>query len=161
MNTKIQSRNDRISAEQAMADGLRKHKAQLPATIAVGSQPMTCDDLIGVFEGLVASEKAVIVAHAAHVAAIKADKDKRAAVKTTTTAARRLIQAMFLASPDTLGDFGLEAPKTPVRTSEDKAQAAAKARETRKTLGTKGRLQKKVALQDAAHPATPPAKSAS
>jgi hypothetical protein len=164
MKTRIKSRNDRISAEQAMADGLRKHRGLIPTTVSVGSHPMSCDDLIAVYEGLVASSKAVVEAEAAHKAAIEADKQKRAALRTTTTAARRLIVAMFLASPDTLADFGLQAPKTPVRTAEDKAQAASKARETRKVLGTKGRRQKKEALAVAtqhAAPAAPPAKPAS
>jgi hypothetical protein len=172
MNKKIDNRLEQIASDQAMADGLRKHKAQLPPTITVGSQQMTCDDVITLFDGLVASSKSVQTAEAAHTAAIQADRDKRAAERTIVTAARRLIVAMFLASPDTLGDFGLSAPKNTARTVEAKATAASKARETRKVLGTKGTHQKQAAL--AAHdtqpgatpapapvPAAPPAKPAS
>jgi hypothetical protein len=172
MNKKIGNRLERIASDQAMADGLRKHKPQLPATMSVGSHPMTCDDVIGLFEDLVASSKSVQTAQAAHDAAIQADRDKRAAVSTTVTAARRLIVAMFLASPDTLGDFGLTAPKNTARTVDAKASAASKARETRKVLGTKGTRQKKAALAEhdaqpaatpapAPVPAAPPAKPAS
>jgi hypothetical protein len=159
MKNKIQSRIERINADQAMSDGLRKHKAQFPAAMTIGSRTMTCDDVIALFDGLVASSKSVQTAEAAHTAAIQADGEKRASVRTITTAARRLIVAMFLASPDTLRDFGLEAPKATVRSAEAKATAASKARETRKVLGTKGSRQKKATLaeRDAHQPVTAPA----
>jgi hypothetical protein len=157
MSTKIKSRNDAIAADQAMVDGITKHEGSLPPTMSVGSQTMTPAGVIAFFQGLVASGKSVVSAEAAHTAAVKADRDKRAQTKAMATAARRLIVAMFMQSPDTLGDFGLHAPKVTVRTTEEKAQAAARARETRKTLGTKGKLQKKAALEAAAAPAAAPA----
>jgi hypothetical protein len=158
MRTKKENRAARMAADQAMADGITKHKTSLPATMSVSSQQVTPDNLIAVYEGLVASAKTVLAAEAAHAAAIKADKDKRAQVRTIATGGRRLIVAMYLASPDTLQDFGLVPPKTAVRSAANKATAASKAVQTRKVLGTKGTRQKKEAL--AAADTVPPVPAA-
>jgi hypothetical protein len=161
MSTHTNNRIARISADQAMIDGFTKHKPNLPASMPIGSHTMTCDDVIAVFQGLVASGKAVQAADAARAAAVKADRDKRAQMRATVTAAKRLVVAMFMQSPDTLAEFGLTAPKPQLRTTEEKAQAAAKARATRKTLGTKGSRQKKAALVAAdVHPNAPAAPAA-
>ena len=113
--------------------------------------------MVTLLQGRVTSGKAVVQAEAARTAAIQSDDATRAQSQTKVTAFRRIIIAMFLLSPDVLGDFGLAAPKPPLKTAETKAAAATKAAATRKLLGTKGPQQKKAAKAAAASTATAPA----
>jgi hypothetical protein len=129
------SRTDNLAADQSMIDGITKNASKLPASFPVGSQTMTPTDLVQVFQGRITTGKAVVVADAARTAAVKADRDKRAQTKPAAMAFRQLIIAMFLESPDILGDFGLAAPKVGVKTAEVKATAAAKSRATKAAKG--------------------------
>ena len=106
---------------------------------------MTPGDVVTVLQGRIATAKAVDAAEAARTTAIKAERDKRTATQPQVSAFKRLIIAMYLESPDVLGDYGLTAPKPPTMTAQERAAAAAKAAATRKALGTKGAQQKKAA----------------
>ncbi|HEY8090215.1 MAG TPA: hypothetical protein VIF09_20280 [Polyangiaceae bacterium] len=170
MTTK-NSRDAQIAADQKLADGIQKHQAQLPPTVTAGSQTMTPGDVVTVLQGWIATAKAADAAETARTAAVKADRDKRTATQPQVSAFRRLIIAMYLESPDVLGDYGLTAPKPPTMTAQERAAAAAKAAATRKALGTKGAQQKRAAIaamtagssasSPAAAPAAAPAASGS
>jgi hypothetical protein len=94
------------------------------------------------------------LAETARTDAVQADRTRRAETAPTMTALQRILVGMFEKSPAILGDFGLQPPKVGQRTAAEKAQAAAKAASTRKTLGTKGSQQKKAALAEADKPPT-------
>jgi len=158
------SRADELAADQAMIDGITKNQAKLPASFPMEGQTMTIPGVLQVFQDRITTGKAVVAAENARTAAVKDDRDKRASTAGVVLAFRRLLVALFAQEPDVLGDFGEAPPKKPVRTAAEKAAAAAKAKATRKTLGTKGAQQKKAVLAaadaPAASPAEPPAPAA-
>jgi hypothetical protein len=147
-----QSRTDLLAADQNLIDGIQKNTSKLPASFPVGSVTMTPADVVTLLQGRITTGKAVVQADAARTAAVQSDRTTRAGTQTKVSAFKRIIIAMFLESPDVLGDFGLAAPKAPQKTAEVKAQAAAKAKATRTLLGTKGSQQKKAAKAAAAAP---------
>jgi hypothetical protein len=153
MSSNHTSRVDLVAADQAMIDGINKNLSKLPPSFPVGSQTVTPAQVVQVFQDRLTTAKAVVAADAARTAAVKADRDKRTQTKPFAEAFRRLVIAMFLQSPDTLGDFGLAAPKVPQKSAETKATAAAKGTATRKSKDAKA---VKPATEPAA-PAAPPA----
>jgi hypothetical protein len=162
MSTKS-SRTDLLAADQSLIDGIQKNASKLPASFPVGSQTMSPADVVTMLQGRVTTGKAVVTAEAARTAAVAADRDKRAQTQPTVTAFKHIIVAMFLKSPDVLGDFGLAAPKPPQKSAEVKAQAAAKASATRKSKKAATTAPAAAPAAPATEPATPaavpPAKS--
>jgi hypothetical protein len=154
---KNNSRADQLAADQKMIDGIKKNQAKLPPSFPVGGAVTTPAEVITVYEDRIAKGKAVVDAESAKAAALKADGAARAASQSKVATFKRLVIAMFLESPDVLGDFGLTAPKPPARTAAAKAVAAVKGMATRKLLGTKGSRQKKVVLASAGAPVAAPA----
>jgi len=154
------SRTDLLAADQNLIDGIQKNASKLPASFPVGSVITTPADVVTMLQGRITTGKAVVQADAARTAAVQSDRTTRAATQAKVSAFRRIIVAMFEASPDVLGDFGLAASKPPQKTAETKAAAAAKAKATRALLGTKGSQQKKAAKAAAAAPAPAPAPAA-
>jgi hypothetical protein len=147
MSNNNHSRNDIITADQKMIDGTQKNQAKLPGSFPLEGQTMTPAEVIQVFQDRIATGKAVLDAESARAAAIKADKNKRAQTRGLALAFKRFVIAMFTQQPDVLGDFGLHAPKPAAKSAAEKAQAAAKAKATRKLLGTKGSRQKKAVIK--------------
>ncbi len=154
---KNNSRADLLAADQNLIDGIQKNASKLPPSFPVGSVTMTPQDVVTLLQGRITTGKAVVLADAAHIAAIQTDVQTRAESQTKVSAFKRIIVAMFLQSPDVLGDFGLAAPKPPLKSAETKAAAAAKAKATRALLGTKGSQQKKAAKAAAGVPVEAPA----
>jgi hypothetical protein len=132
--SKNRSRTDKLAADQNLIDGIQKHAATLPPTLTVGSQTVTQQEMVTTLQGRVATGKAVIQADSARTAAVKADRDKRSATQPQVGAFERLIIAMYLESPDILADYGLVAPKVPVMSAQQRADAAAKRTAKRKAL---------------------------
>lgn len=157
MTSKNTSRTDTLAADQAMVDGIAKNKAKLPPSFEMEGQPMTPDDVSKVFQDRIVTGKAVIAAENTRTAAVKADRDKRQQTRGVALSFKRLLIALFAQDPAVLGDFAVEPPKKPQRTAASKAKAAEKGVATRKTLGTKGPQQKKLALEAAAAPSAAPA----
>jgi hypothetical protein len=151
------SRADLLAADQSLIDGITKNASKLPASFPVGSVTTTPAEVVTMLQGRLTTGKAVVLAEAARTAAVQSDRTTRAGTQPKVSAFKRIIIAMFLLSPDVLGDFGLAAPKPPLKTAETKAAAAAKAKATRALLGTKGTQQKKAAIAAAAAPAPAPA----
>jgi hypothetical protein len=149
MSTPNNSRNDKLANDQAMVDGIAKNKARLPPSFQMEGQTMTPDSVSHVFQDRIVTGKAVVAADNARTAAVKADKDKRTQTRGVALAFKRLLIALFAQDPAILGDFAVTAPKKGQRTAADKANAAAKGKATRETLGTKGKRQKKAAIQAA------------
>ncbi len=135
-------RSDKLAADQAMIDGTQKFLAKL-AQLPVGSQTMTPDEIVQIFQGRLAIGKAVLTAEAARTAAVKADKDKRQSTAVFERSFRRIVLGMFSQSPDTLAIFGLKPPKAAKKTVATKAAAVAKNKATRKARNTQGTKQKK------------------
>jgi hypothetical protein len=164
MSTPNNSRNDKLAGDQAMVDGIAKNKARLPPSFEMEGRTMTPDSVSQVFHDRIVTGKAVVAADNARTAAVKADKDKRTQTRGVALAFKRLLIALFAQDPAILGDFAVTAPKKGARTAADKADAAAKGKATRATLGTKGKRQKKAAIQAAdakgATPAEQPAPAA-
>jgi hypothetical protein len=140
--TTSNKRSDRMSADQAMADGVQKFLAQL-ASLPVGSRIVTPADIVKVFQDRIDAGKALKTAEAARTAAVKADRDVRAQTSVFVQACRRVVQGMFFESPDTLAAFGLKAPKAAKKKVAVKAAAVVKSKATRtarNTLGKKAKL---------------------
>src|SRR5258708_37869090 len=128
--TTSNKRSDRMSADQAMIDGVQKFLAQL-ASLLVGSRNLTPADIVKVFQDRLDAGKALKTAEAARTAAVKADRDVRAQTSVFVQAGRRVVQGMFFESPDTLAAFGLEAPKAAQKKGAGKAAAVGKSKGTR------------------------------
>jgi len=140
--TTSNKRSDAIAADQAMINGIDKFLAQI-ASLPVGRQTMTPADIVKVFQERLDAGKAVQTAHAAHVAAVKADRDLRVKTAATVQSVRRIVLGMFAQTPDNLAIFGLTAPKVAKKKVAVKATAVAKSkatREARNTLGKKAKL---------------------
>ena len=130
MGTKLTTRAARLTADQALIDGIQKLFAQ-NATLTFGSQTMTPGALVAILQGRINTGKATQVAETALTTAVKADRDERATTGKTVNAFRRFVLATYTESPDTLAMFALEVPKTAKTTVAVKAQAATKSKATR------------------------------
>jgi hypothetical protein len=154
-----QSRSQKLTGDQQMADGVQKFLNTL-ASLPVGSTSVTPADMVKVLQDRIASGKAVLAADAARAAAVKADRDKRAQTAAFVQSLRRIVLGMFSQSPDTLAAFGLKAPKAVKKTVEAKSAAVAKSKATRAARGTKGTKQKKAIKGGTTTAATPVATTA-
>ena len=140
--TTSNKRSDVIAADQSMIDGINKFLAQI-ASLPIGRQTMTPADIVKVFQERLDAGKAVQTAQAAHVAAVKADRDLRVKTAATVQSVRRIVLGMFAQTPDNLAIFGLTAPKVAKKKVVVKATAVAKSKATRtarNTLGKKAKL---------------------
>jgi hypothetical protein len=131
-----------IAADQSMIDGIQKFLSE-NASLLVGSQKMTPSGLVSVFQDRIDATKAAIAAAAAHTAAVKVVRDKRAASAALVQSLRRLLQGMYTQSPDTLAAFGLTAPKVAKKSVATKSTALAKTKATRAARKTMGSQQRK------------------
>ena len=131
-----------IAADQSMIDGIQKFLSENP-TLLVGSQKMTPAGLVSVFQDRIDATKAAMAAAVAHTAAVKVVRDKRAASAALVQSLRRLLQAMYTQSPETLAAFGLTAPKVVKKSVAVKSTALAKTKATRAARNTMGSAQKK------------------
>jgi hypothetical protein len=156
--SKNESRADMMAADQSLIDGIQKHQASLPPTLTAGSQTITLADVVTLLQGRIGTAKAVLLADAARTAAVKADRDRRAATQPQVRSVKNLIVAMYEESPDVLRDYGLAAHKPPTLTAQGKAEAAAKAAATRKAHDAAKKAP--VAAAAPATPASPPASPA-
>ena len=130
-------RNDRITADQKMIDGVQKFLTQF-ATLPVGGKNVTSADIVKVFQDRIGKAIAAQTAEAARTAAVKEDRDERTNTAAFVTTLRRIVQGMFQANPDTLAVFGLKAPKARKTKVATKAGAIVKNKATRAARGTKG-----------------------
>jgi hypothetical protein len=151
--SKKTSRADLLAADQNLIDGITKNASKLPASFPVGSVTTTPADVVTMLQGRITTGKAVVLAESARTAAVATDRTTRSQSEQRIAAFRRIIIAMFLQSPDVLGDFGLAAPKPPQKSAEVKAQAAAKGAATRKAKGAPA----PAATPEPAAPVTAPA----
>jgi hypothetical protein len=90
----VTSRSSKLSADQAMIDGVHKFLGTL-ASLPVGSTSVTPADIVKVFQDRVDAGKAVLTAEAARTAAVKADRDKRAQTNAFAQSFRRMVLGMF------------------------------------------------------------------
>lgn len=139
-STKI-NRVQQLAAEQKFIDGTKQFLSQV-ASIPVGSQNMTPAQIVQVFEDRIATGKAAVEAADARTAAVKADRDQRLKTAPFVHAYKRIVVGMFLQSPDTLGAFGLKAPKVGKKSAADKAAAVVKVKATRTARGPIGKKQR-------------------
>jgi hypothetical protein len=146
MSKPSQSRADLLASDQTLIDGINKNVALLPPSFRIAKQQMTPQSVISTVQGRITTGKAVVSAESARTAAVKADDDERAQTQPVVTGFRRMVIGMFASEPGVLADMGLQAPKPAVKSAATKAEAAAKAQQTRKAVGTKGTKQKKAAI---------------
>ena len=148
------NRVQQLAAEQRLIDGTNQFLSHQPS-LPVGSQTMTPTEIVQVFQDRIATGKAAIAADDARKAAVKADRDGRAKTAPFVHAFKRIVIGMFLQSPDTLGVFGLQAPKIGKKTAANKAAAVVKVAATKKArgpIGTKQRAAVKAPAPTAASP---------
>ncbi len=132
MEKRKRSRDDFITADQKLIDGIQNNRATLPPKILVRSRAMSPDDILAMLEGRIAAAKAAQRATAAHTAAVKADADMHDQTRADVTALRGILVRSFAESPDRLGEFGLPPPAHPRVPAATKAEAARKAAATRR-----------------------------
>jgi hypothetical protein len=136
------NRGDQQTAEQKIVSGLQKHEADLTSIVLAGTSYKTAD-IITIVQGLINSAQLVLSNRATWQASIVADENERAKNKPFMSGLRAAIRAAYGGSIDVLADFGLTPRKIPaVRTPQEKAEAAAKAKATRAARHTMGSKQK-------------------
>jgi len=135
-NAKL-NRPSQLAAEQKLIDGTKQFLWQLQS-IPVGSQMVTPPEIVQVLDDRIARVKATIAAADARTAAVKAERDERKKTAPFVNSLKRIVVGMFSQSPDTLGVFGLKAPKVGKRTVAVKAVAVDKVAATRKARNTMG-----------------------
>jgi hypothetical protein len=135
------NRISQLAADQKFVDGTNQFLSHLPAML-VGSQTMTMQQIVQVFQDRITTGKAAVAAEDARKAAVKADHDQRAKTAPFVHAFKRIVTGMFLQSPDTLGAFGLSAPRIGKKKAVTKALAADKASATKKARGPIGKKQR-------------------
>jgi len=138
----LERRSDQLAADRALIEGVQQFLADYPS-VHVGSRRMTPDQIVQILQERVEANLAADAAAAAHAAAVKANRDKRAATARFEQSLRKVVHGMFSESPDVLAVFALRPPKVPTLTAEAKKEAVAKNKATRlarHTLGPKARL---------------------
>jgi hypothetical protein len=135
-NVKL-NRPSQLAAEQKLIDGTKQFLWQLQS-IPVGSQMVTPPEIVQVLDDRIARVKATIAAADARTAAVKAERDERKKTTPFVNSLKRIVVGMFSQSPDTLGVFGLKAPKVGKRTVANKSVAVEKVAATRKARNTMG-----------------------
>ncbi len=138
-----QNRTSLLAADQKMIDGVQKNLSG-QASFTVGSQKLTPADIVKVFQDRLSTAKAADAAEAARTAAVKANRDKRAQTAPVVRALKRIVEGMFMQSPEVLAEFGLTAPKAGKATVAVKATAAIKNKATRVARSTRGSKQRKL-----------------
>jgi hypothetical protein len=143
MSTTTPRRDKATALAQVLAliAGTEKHFPTGQFTI--GNTVYTSASLTQVLQGLANAMSALAAAQAAAKDALAAEEAAIAAVGPIVQAYRRIVVAAFANMAQTLGDFGVPAPKarTPL-TTEQQAVAVAKAKATRTARGTTSRKQK-------------------
>ena len=143
------------AADQKLIDGFAKHLSP-SATIVVKGKPVAQTDVVKALQGRIDGGKATASATAAFHNAVDAERSLREATDPFVADLRLAVLVQFGADPNVLADFGVAPRKSPTLTVDDKAAAAAKAKATRKLLGTKGKKQKAETLRTAQTPAPKP-----
>jgi hypothetical protein len=138
-----------IAAFQALIDGIDSELTDLKSLV-INKQTVTKAQLLSSFQGRLTAAQSTKSARLAYHAAVAAEAQvakqvapERAGVKLY------LVQRYGKSSPE-LQTFGFTPAKVPQKTAASKANAAVKAKATRKALGTKGKKQKKAALANLA-----------
>jgi hypothetical protein len=138
MTTSVKTnRVHQLAAEQKLIDGTKQFLSQT-SSLTVGSRNVTPAEIVQVFEGRIAKGKAAVAAADARTAAVKVDRDERKNTATFVNAYKRIIIGMYLQSPDTLGVFGLKAPKVGKKSAAEKAATVVKVKATRTARGPIG-----------------------
>jgi len=135
-NVKL-NRVSQLAGEQKLIDGTKQFLWQLQS-IPVGSQMVTPPEIVKILDDRIALVKAAMAAADARAAAVKAERDERKKTTPFVNSLKRIVVGMFSQSPDTLGVFGLKAPKVAKRTVAGKSVAVAKVAATRKARNTMG-----------------------
>jgi hypothetical protein len=134
-------RHTRRAVDQLLLDGTKQYLSQASA-LTVGSQKLTPADIIALLQHRIDVAKATDDAAAALAAARLVERNDCARSAPFVASFKRLIVAMFTASPDTLAAFGLSAPKTGKKSVATKADALQKSKATREARHTMGKKQK-------------------
>ena len=135
-NAKL-NRVSQLAGEQKLIDGTKQFLWQLQS-IPVGSQMVTPPEIVKILDDRIALVKAAIAAADARAAAVKAERDERTKTTPFVNSLKRMVVGMFSQSPNTLGVFGLKAPKVAKRTVASKSVAVEKVAATRKARNTMG-----------------------
>ena len=149
-----------LASARALVAGTQKHTPN--GSLTFGNATYTADALVQLLQGLIDALTADETARANARDALLALRAVRAKVRPVIRAYRRYLRATYGDAALTLADYGLEPEKAPrPLTAEQQALKAARAKATRKALGTKGRKQKRAAKEElASQAANPPAQPA-
>ena len=125
-------------ADIHLAQGLELHAAEVPS-LTVGGVTRSRAELVVTLQGRVAARASTAASKAAWQDAVAAERATIAASKATLSAVRAALAVMFAGCAELLADFGLKPRKARrTLTTEEKTQAAAKARATRAARHTMG-----------------------
>jgi hypothetical protein len=140
-NTPKENRNDEITADQTLIDGLNRNAASIPS-IVIGGASVTTNDIVATLQSRVDTARAASSARATWLAAVQADRAERDKTKTFVSGLRQALLVAFVGQVDTLAQFGLTPRKPHVVSPDKKVAAAAKAKATRAARHTMGKKQK-------------------
>jgi hypothetical protein len=133
------NRKTTLDLDSNMIAGVQKHL--MNQSFIVGDKPCSAQDVVNVLQGRITRGQTAVSGKAEWRAAVKADRDERAATAVFVRAFRAIVQGMFH-DPATLADFGLAPRKSTKKTVDTKATAIAKNKATRTARHTLGKKQK-------------------
>ena len=141
MSSNQRTRNEQVTAEQSLLDGINKHSAAMP-TVIVSGAAVPLKDITDTLQARIQAARNVAPAKATWLVAVQADRDQRANSKTLIKVLEQALVLHFNGQVETLADFGLTGRKPTVVSPETRVAAAAKAKATRAARHTMGKKQK-------------------
>jgi hypothetical protein len=142
MTTKVPNRGQRITANQKLIDGAKRHQNTLTSLVIDGTLYETAD-IVATLQRIINSAQGVVSSKADWQSAVQADKQTRQKAQALVSSLKQTLHVAFGNSSDTLADFGMIQRKTRIpRTPEQKAASTVKARATRVARHTMGVRQK-------------------
>ncbi len=152
------SKASALASVRALIAGTQKHTPT--GSLSFGNATYTADSLVQMLQSLADAMTLHDTAQAKAKDVLLSLHDVTAKVRPVLRAYRAYLVATYGDATQTLADYGLTPPKAKApRTSEQKAESAAKARATRKARGTTSKKQKALIHGVVPSPAQTPATS--
>jgi hypothetical protein len=156
------NKEKQVARDMQMIAGIEKHLSKGASWIIAGKK-YTPAQVVEIFQARIDRANVVLATRATWRGAVKIERAGLVETKQFASAVRQAVLSMFGTAGSTLADFGLSARK-PRRelTSDEKVQAVARAKATRRARHTLGKKQK-LAITGEGHgnvtPPAPPAKA--
>jgi hypothetical protein len=136
------NRSTQLAQDAKVILGIQKDLLNVP-TLSLAGQAITPADLVKLVQSSIDAANAIAPARAKWTAAVQASRASTKKLVPILQGLRAYLVNTYGPTSTVLVDFGFSPTKTVVKTPEVKAEAAVKAKATRKARNTLGKNQKK------------------